>query len=68
MATTRHQIETVDTAGIAAMVGVKQRHATDVLTKAPDFPKPVINLSQRVKRWDQAEVLKWIQRRTARNS
>ena len=39
----------------AAMLGVSRQHVTDRLTKQPTFPQPVIDLSQRIRRWDRAE-------------
>jgi predicted DNA-binding transcriptional regulator AlpA len=57
-------IITIDTADIAAMLGCGRRHATNVITKRPDFPKPVVNLSQRIRRWPQVDVLNWIERRS----
>jgi predicted DNA-binding transcriptional regulator AlpA len=56
----------IDTAQIAALLGVKRRYATDVITKEADFPQPVMDLSERMRRWDQREVLLWIQKRTQR--
>lgn len=52
--------KTVDTAGIAAMLGYKRRYVTDVITKRPDFPKPVFALSQKNRRWSELEVQGWM--------
>jgi predicted DNA-binding transcriptional regulator AlpA len=49
--------ETVDTGQIAELLQVSRRHVTDKLSKSPDFPPPVINLSERIRRWDLAAVL-----------
>lgn len=49
--------KTVDTAGIAALLGLSREHVTDRLTKRRDFPKPVINLSRRTRRWRERDVL-----------
>jgi len=56
----------IDTAEIARMLGVKRRYATNVITKRADFPRPVTDLSQKIRRWDQRQVLEWMKRRTER--
>jgi hypothetical protein len=48
----------VDTGDIAAMLGVTRAHVTNRLSKRPDWPKPVMNLSQRLRRWKREDVLK----------
>lgn len=53
-------MDLIDTADIAAMLGVTRQHVTDKLTKQPTFPPPVIDLSQRIRRWDRATVLAWL--------
>ena len=53
-------VDLIDTKDIAAVLGVTRSHAVDRIIKRPDFPAPVINLSQRLKRWDRQTVLKWI--------
>lgn len=52
----------IDTAGIAAMLGVTREHVTDRITKRPDFPKPFINVSRRLRYWRQSEVQAWMQK------
>lgn len=47
---------TLDTADIANLLGVSRAHVTDRIMKRPDAPKPVINLSRRTRRWDEAEI------------
>jgi predicted DNA-binding transcriptional regulator AlpA len=60
----------VDTAGIAAMAKVEREQVTNRWTKRPDFPKPVINVSQKTRRWDINEVREWLRqpRRAAMSS
>lgn len=53
--------KTVDTADIAKMFGFSRGHVTDRLTKRPDFPKPVINISPRTRRWSERDVLAFAQ-------
>lgn len=50
----------LDTAGIAALLGLSREHVTDRLTKRVDFPKPYINVSRRTRYWRTTDVLKWM--------
>ena len=56
----------VDTAGIAALLGCTRAHVTDRLTKRPDFPKPFINVSQKMRYWRLADVQAFMQGKRAR--
>lgn len=49
----------LDTAQIAKLLGLQREYVTDKLTKQPGFPKPRVNRSQRLRRWAEADVLKW---------
>lgn len=49
----------IDTSGIAQILGCTRRHATNTITKRPDFPKPVINVSQKTRFWSLADVQRW---------
>ena len=49
----------IGTAEIAEMLGVCRAHATNRITKLPTFPKPVVDLTQRVRRWRKRDVEKW---------
>lgn len=55
-------LDPIDTAGIAALLGVCRRHVTERLSKRPDFPRPIINISQKTRRWSRSEVLSWAKR------
>lgn len=46
----------IDTKGIADLLGLKREYVTDVLVKRPDFPKPVMNLTRRIRRWSRSDV------------
>lgn len=46
----------IDTAEIARRAGVCRRHATARIVTRADFPKPVVNLSQKNRLWDEAQV------------
>lgn len=50
----------IDTKDIAQMLGVSRAHCVGRIVKRPDFPKPAVSLSQRLKRWRKVEVMKWM--------
>ena len=59
---TTHQpqpADLMDTKQIAQFLGVCQAHAVGRIIKRPDFPKPAINVSQRIRKWRRADVLRW---------
>lgn len=56
----------IDTGSIAQMLGVTRIHATSSITKQPGFPRPRVNLSQRLRRWSRDDVLQWIKRTSAK--
>ena len=49
----------IDSQKAAELLGVTREHFTDRLSKRPDFPAPVINFSQRSKKWMLSDVLAW---------
>lgn len=51
---------TLNTEEIAGLLGVSRKHVTDRVVTRPDFPKPVIRLSQRVRKWAEHEVLAYL--------
>jgi predicted DNA-binding transcriptional regulator AlpA len=51
----------VTTKDIAEALGLTRQYVTDVLTKRPDFPKPFINKSQRLRRWRDSDFKAWLQ-------
>ena len=50
----------IGTGDIAALLGLSREHVTDCLTKRVGFPRPVVNLSQKLRRWDRAQVLAFL--------
>lgn len=62
------QPQVINTAQIAALLGVSRRHVTGRIVQRPDFPKPVLNLSQRVRGWSRDAVTKWAQKVTAKEN
>lgn len=51
--------ELMTTKDISGLLGVCHRHCVDRIIKRPDFPKPALELSRRVRRWSRADVLRW---------
>lgn len=49
----------VDTADIAADLGLSRKYVTDKVVRRKDFPRPVINLTQKTRRWSRSEFLRW---------
>ncbi len=50
----------LDTAAIAAMLGISREYVTDKLTKRADFPRPALDLSRRMRRWKESDVRAWM--------
>ena len=50
----------LDTAGIAALLGLTREYVTDHVTKRVDFPKPFINVSRKTRYWRTSEVMAWM--------
>jgi predicted DNA-binding transcriptional regulator AlpA len=50
----------IDTGQIAEMLGVTRQHVTNRLTKRPDFPRPELNQSRRLRKWKEADVRSWM--------
>lgn len=51
--------ETIDSAGIAQLLGVSRKHVTQRVVTRPDFPRPTIDVSQKTRRWAEADVREW---------
>lgn len=49
----------IDTQAIAELLGVSRQHVTGRITKRPDFPRPVMDLSRRLRRWRLDDVIEW---------
>jgi predicted DNA-binding transcriptional regulator AlpA len=46
---------------IATFLGLSRKHVTDRVVTQKSFPRPVINNSQRNRRWDAEQVRRWAQ-------
>lgn len=51
--------ELMTTKDISSLLGVCHRHCVERIMKRPDFPRPAINVSRRIKRWSRTDILKW---------
>jgi predicted DNA-binding transcriptional regulator AlpA len=49
----------LDTGQIAALLNLKRGYVTDKLTKRPDFPRPTVDRSQKLRRWKESDVMAW---------
>jgi len=56
----QQNLDLIGTQDIARMLNVSQAHCTGRIIKRPDFPKPTINLSQRLRKWRRDDVLKFL--------
>ena len=53
-------LDLIGTQDIARMLGVTRSHCVGRIIKRPDFPKPAINLSQRLRKWKREDVMKFL--------
>ena len=51
--------DTIDTERIADILGCTRKHVTDRLTKRPDFPAPVVDISRKTRRWREDDIRAW---------
>jgi hypothetical protein len=58
-----HPEDLVGTAEIAQLADCTREHVTDRLVKRLGFPKPVINVSQKTRRWLRVDVLRFLGKR-----
>lgn len=52
----------ISTADIATMAKCSRPYVTDKLVKRVDFPKPAVDVSQKMRRWRRADVERWLTR------
>jgi predicted DNA-binding transcriptional regulator AlpA len=57
-------IDLIGVADIAAILGVRPRTARDKVVTLPDFPMPVVQLSQRMRRWSRTQIEEYLLSRT----
>ncbi len=44
---------------VAEFLGISPKHTREAITKKPDFPAPVINISRRTRFWNSEDVKRW---------
>ena len=47
---------------IAALLNMPHAYVRDKVVRLPDFPSPAVAVSQKVRRWNLADVEAWIAR------
>lgn len=52
----------LDTSDIASMLGVSTKHVRERLVHTPDFPRPTLALSQKMRRWDVQDISAWLEK------
>ena len=57
---TPQNLDLLGTKDITRMLGVTQAHCVGRVIKRPDFPKPAINLSQRMRKWHKSDVMRFL--------
>lgn len=60
--------EMLSTKGIAELLGLNRAYVTDNIVKRADFPRPVIDFSQKTRRWKKSDVLNYRPKRAAISS
>jgi len=55
--------DTVCIQGIAAMIGCTREHVTKRVVRKAGFPRPVVELSRKTRRWDRAAVAAFLKPR-----
>lgn len=51
--------ELIDTSHIAVLLGITRAWTTSHIITKPSFPKPVIYINRRVRKWSKQDVLNW---------
>lgn len=49
----------IDISRIAEILGLSRKHVTDRLSKHPSFPRPVVNVSRKTRRWSESDIMEW---------
>lgn len=60
--------ELIDTRDIAEMLRLRPAYVRDTLVKGPTFPRPALMLSQKTRRWDRQDVMRWIEHHRQQNA
>lgn len=50
----------LDTTAISNLLGLSVRHVREKVVTAPHFPRPAVQISVKTRRWDMADVQRWL--------
>jgi len=50
---------TINTKGVAELLGYTRKYTTEQIVTRPDFPKPRIHISRQNRRWAPEDVMAW---------
>ena len=50
----------VNTSDISNLLGLSVRHVREKVVTAPHFPRPAVQISIKTRRWDMADVQRWL--------
>jgi predicted DNA-binding transcriptional regulator AlpA len=56
----------IDRKTIAAMIGIEPGTLRKNYEVRPDFPRPVLRLSRKTVRWEEADIQRWLKTQRAR--
>lgn len=51
----------VNTSDISNLLGLSVRHVREKVVTAPHFPRPAVQISIKTRRWDMADVQRWLE-------
>lgn len=51
----------LDLTDIAERLQLRRDYVRDKLVKLGDFPRPAINISQRIRRWEEQAIQAWLE-------
>lgn len=54
--------EMMSTQDIASFLKLHHMYVRDRLTKHPEFPRPTLMLSTKIKRWAKSDIERWLER------
>lgn len=51
----------LDLTDIAERLKLRREYVRDKLVKTGDFPRPAINISQRIRKWEEQAIQAWLE-------
>jgi predicted DNA-binding transcriptional regulator AlpA len=52
----------IDITEIAQRLKLRRDYVRDKLVKTGDFPRPAINISQRIRKWEEEAIQAWLEK------